>query len=51
MMVSNNTDPMETASRVSVDFKKEKGVTTGISAAEVMTVLSLVDLDNKTKMI
>ena len=32
-MVSNNTDPMETAFTVSVDLKG-KGVTTGISASD-----------------
>ncbi|MBF4469767.1 3,4-dihydroxy-2-butanone-4-phosphate synthase [Flavobacterium sp. HJJ] len=43
VMVSNNTDPMETAFTVSVDLRG-KGVTTGISAADrAKTVLSLVD--------
>ena len=32
-MVSDNTDPMDTAFTVSVDLKG-KGVTTGISAAD-----------------
>jgi 3,4-dihydroxy 2-butanone 4-phosphate synthase / GTP cyclohydrolase II len=42
-MVSNNTDPMETAFTVSVDLRGN-GVTTGISAADrAKTVLSLVD--------
>jgi len=42
-MVSNNTDPMETAFTVSVDLK-EKGVTTGISASDrALTVQALVD--------
>ena len=42
-MVSNNTDPMETAFTVSVDLKG-KGVTTGISASDrALTVKSLVD--------
>ena len=47
MMVSNNTDPMETAFTVSVDLRG-KGVTTGISAADrAKTVRAL--LDAKTK--
>lgn len=47
VMVSNNTDPMETAFTVSVDLKG-KGVTTGISAADrAATVLSLVDAATK----
>ncbi len=42
-MVSNNTDPMETAFTVSVDLRGN-GVTTGISAADrAKTILSLVD--------
>ena len=42
-MVSNNTDPMETAFTVSVDLKG-KGVTTGISAADSSaTIKALVD--------
>jgi len=42
-MVSNNTDPMETAFTVSVDLKG-KGVTTGISAADrAATIKALVD--------
>lgn len=42
-MVSNNTDPMETAFTVSVDFKG-KGVTTGISAADrSLTIQALID--------
>ncbi len=42
-MVSNNTDPMETAFTVSVDLKG-KGVTTGISASDrAATVKALVD--------
>lgn len=42
-MVSNNTDPMETAFTVSVDLKG-KGVTTGISASDrALTVQALVD--------
>ena len=42
-MVSNNTDPMETAFTVSVDLKG-KGVTTGISASDrALTVKALVD--------
>ena len=47
VMVSNNTDPMETAFTVSVDLRG-KGVTTGISAADrAKTVLSLVDPSTK----
>ncbi|WP_348825436.1 3,4-dihydroxy-2-butanone-4-phosphate synthase [Flavobacterium aestuarii] len=47
VMVSNNTDPMETAFTVSVDLRG-KGVTTGISAADrAQTVLSLVDPSTK----
>lgn len=42
-MVSNNTDPMETAFTVSVDLKG-KGVTTGISAADrSATIKALID--------
>ena len=42
-MVSNNTDPLETAFTVSVDLKG-KGVTTGISAADrSKTVQALID--------
>ena len=42
-MVSNNTDPMETAFTVSVDLKG-KGVTTGISASDrALTIQALVD--------
>jgi 3,4-dihydroxy 2-butanone 4-phosphate synthase/GTP cyclohydrolase II len=44
-MVSNNTDPMETAFTVSVDLKG-KGVTTGISASDrALTVKALVEED------
>ncbi len=47
VMVSNNTDPMETAFTVSVDYKG-KGVSTGISASDrAKTVLSLVDPTTK----
>lgn len=47
VMVNNNTDPMETAFTVSVDFKG-KGVSTGISASDrAKTVLSLVDPTTK----
>ncbi|WP_299247258.1 3,4-dihydroxy-2-butanone-4-phosphate synthase [uncultured Lacinutrix sp.] len=47
MMVTNNTDPMETAFTVSVDLKGQ-GVTTGISAADrALTVKSLVNKDTK----
>lgn len=43
MMVSNNTDPMETAFTISVDLKGN-GVTTGISAADrSKTVKALID--------
>ena len=44
-MVSNNTDPMETAFTVSVDLKG-KGITTGISASDrALTVKALVEED------
>ena len=47
MMVSNNTDPMETAFTVSVDLRG-KGVTTGISASDrALTIQSLVDKNTK----
>ncbi|MDR6843375.1 3,4-dihydroxy-2-butanone-4-phosphate synthase [Flavobacterium granuli] len=47
VMVSNNTDPMETAFTVSVDLRGN-GVTTGISASDrAKTVLSLVNADTK----
>ncbi|MBU3025694.1 3,4-dihydroxy-2-butanone-4-phosphate synthase [Zobellia galactanivorans] len=47
MMVSNNTDPMETAFTVSVDLRGG-GVTTGISAADrAKTVLALTKEDTK----
>ncbi|WP_291097650.1 MULTISPECIES: 3,4-dihydroxy-2-butanone-4-phosphate synthase [unclassified Flavobacterium] len=47
VMVTNNTDPMETAFTVSVDLRGS-GVTTGISAADrSKTILALVD--SKTK--
>ena len=47
VMVSNNTDPMETAFTVSVDLRGN-GVTTGISASDrAKTVLSLVNSDTK----
>ncbi|WP_299782330.1 3,4-dihydroxy-2-butanone-4-phosphate synthase [uncultured Formosa sp.] len=47
MMVSNNTDHMETAFTVSVDLLG-KGVTTGISAADrARTVQALVDPETK----
>ncbi len=46
-MVTNNTDPMETAFTVSVDLRGN-GVTTGISAADrAATVLALVNQDTK----
>lgn len=47
MMVSNNTDPMETAFTVSVDLRG-KGVTTGISASDrAKTVQALIDAETK----
>jgi 3,4-dihydroxy 2-butanone 4-phosphate synthase/GTP cyclohydrolase II len=47
VMVTNNTDPMETAFTVSVDLRG-KGVTTGISAADrAQTVLALANADTK----
>ena len=47
VMVSNNTDPMETAFTVSVDLRGN-GVTTGISASDrAKTILSLVDSNTK----
>ncbi len=46
-MVTNNTDPLETAFTVSVDLKGN-GVTTGISAADrAKTILALVDTNTK----
>ena len=46
-MVTNNTDPMETAFTVSVDLKG-KGVSTGISAADrAKTILALVNENTK----
>lgn len=48
MMVSNNTDPMETAFTVSVDLRGN-GVTTGISAADrAKTVNALVNETTKS---
>lgn len=47
VMVSNNTDPMETAFTVSVDLRG-KGVTTGISASDrAQTILALTDPSTK----
>ncbi|SHG81376.1 3,4-dihydroxy 2-butanone 4-phosphate synthase / GTP cyclohydrolase II [Flavobacterium micromati] len=47
VMVSNNTDPMETAFTVSVDLKGN-GVTTGISASDrAKTILALVNPSTK----
>jgi 3,4-dihydroxy 2-butanone 4-phosphate synthase/GTP cyclohydrolase II len=47
MMVTNNTDPMETAFTVSVDLRG-KGVTTGISASDrAKTVQALLDPETK----
>ncbi|HKO77746.1 MAG TPA: 3,4-dihydroxy-2-butanone-4-phosphate synthase [Flavobacterium sp.] len=47
VMVTNNTDPMETAFTVSVDLRGN-GVTTGISASDrAKTILSLVNSDTK----
>ena len=46
-MVSNNTDPMETAFTVSVDLKGN-GVTTGISASDrALTIQALVDSNTR----
>jgi 3,4-dihydroxy 2-butanone 4-phosphate synthase/GTP cyclohydrolase II len=48
VMVSNNTDPMETAFTVSVDLRGS-GVTTGISVADrAKTILSLVNPETKS---
>ncbi|MDT0557638.1 3,4-dihydroxy-2-butanone-4-phosphate synthase [Ichthyenterobacterium sp. W332] len=48
MMVSNNTDPMETAFTVSVDLRGN-GVTTGISASDrSKTVHALINDDTKS---
>lgn len=47
VMVTNNTDPMETAFTVSVDLRGN-GVTTGISAADrAKTIQALVDSETK----
>ncbi len=47
MMVSSNTDPMETAFTISVDLKGH-GVTTGISASDrAKTIRSLIDPNTK----
>ncbi|WP_426065223.1 3,4-dihydroxy-2-butanone-4-phosphate synthase [Flavobacterium sp. DSP2-3-1] len=47
VMVTNNTDPMETAFTVSVDLRGN-GVTTGISAADrAKTILALVNQETK----
>ena len=47
MMVSNNTDPLETAFTISVDLRG-KGVTTGISASDrALTIQALIDKDTK----
>lgn len=47
VMVTNNTDPMETAFTVSVDLRGN-GVTTGISASDrAKTILSLVNSETK----
>ena len=47
VMVTNNTDPMETAFTVSVDLRGN-GVTTGISAADrAKTILALVNPETK----
>lgn len=46
-MVTNNTDPMETAFTVSVDLRG-RGVTTGISASDrSKTVMALVDPETR----
>ncbi|WP_239000284.1 3,4-dihydroxy-2-butanone-4-phosphate synthase [Hyunsoonleella ulvae] len=47
MMVSNNTDPMETAFTVSVDLRGN-GVTTGISASDRAKTINAL-IDNNTK--
>ena len=47
VMITNNTDPMETAFTVSVDLRGN-GVTTGISAADrAKTILALVNSETK----
>lgn len=47
MMVSNNTDPMETAFTISVDIKGS-GVTTGISASDrSKTIQALIDKNTR----
>ncbi|RDY61389.1 3,4-dihydroxy-2-butanone-4-phosphate synthase [Flagellimonas nanhaiensis] len=47
MMVTHNSDPLETAFTVSVDLRG-KGVTTGISASDrAKTVLALTDAETK----
>ncbi|WP_339653914.1 3,4-dihydroxy-2-butanone-4-phosphate synthase, partial [uncultured Salegentibacter sp.] len=47
MMVSNNTDPLETGFTISVDLRG-KGVTTGISASDrAKTIQSLIDPETK----
>jgi len=47
MMVSNNTDPLETAFTISVDLRG-KGVTTGISASDrALTIQALIDKDTR----
>jgi len=46
-MVSDNTDPMDTAFTVSVDLKG-KGVTTGISAADRASTIKAL-ISKKTK--
>ncbi len=47
MMVTNNTDPLETAFTVSVDLKGN-GVTTGISASDrALTIQALVNKETK----
>ena len=47
MMVSNNTDPLETAFTISVDLRG-KGVTTGISASDrALTIQALIDQETK----
>ena len=47
VMVTNNTDPMETAFTVSVDLRGN-GVTTGISAADrAKTIMALVNSETK----
>jgi 3,4-dihydroxy 2-butanone 4-phosphate synthase/GTP cyclohydrolase II len=48
MMVTNNSDPMETAFTVSVDLRGH-GVTTGISASDrALTIKAIIDKDTQS---